>query len=132
PFSFIATAEVITENRPSTLAIPIIALTVREREDLEALDDDLTGEQAAVASALLGDDQDDIEGVFVIRDGKAHFRPVEVGITGREHFEVLTGLAEGDTVVAGPYEAVRALNDGERIRVLTDASGNAESTEESA
>ncbi|MFP4623687.1 MAG: efflux RND transporter periplasmic adaptor subunit [Gemmatimonadota bacterium] len=127
-----ATAEVITENRPSTLAIPIIALTVREREDLEALDDDLTGEQAAVASALLGDDQDDIEGVFVIRDGKAHFRPVEVGITGREHFEVLTGLAEGDTVVAGPYEAVRALNDGERIRVLTDASGNAESTEESA
>jgi HlyD family secretion protein len=113
-----ATAEIITESRPSALSIPIIALTVREREDLETLEDELSSEQEAAAAALLEDGEEDVEGVFVIRDGKAHFTPVRVGITGREHFEVLTGLAEGDTVVAGPYEAVRRLNDEDAIRVL--------------
>lgn len=113
-----ATAEVITEERPGALAIPIIALTVREREDLERLDQELSPEQQAVAAGLLGDEDSDVEGVFVIREGQAHFRPIAVGITGREHFEVLAGLAEGDSVAAGPYEAIRRLNDGDAVRVL--------------
>ena len=98
-----ATAEIITESRPSALSIPIIALTVREREDLETLVEELSSEQEAAAAALLGDDDEDVEGVFVVREGEAHFTPVRVGITGREHFEFLAGLAEGDSVVAGPY-----------------------------
>ena len=116
-----ATAEVITEQRPEALAIPIIALTVREREDLEALEDELSAEQQTAAAGLLGDDDEDVEGVFVIREGEARFQPVRVGITGREHFEVVAGLAEGDSVAAGPYEAVRRLNDGDAVRVLPDA-----------
>lgn len=126
-----ATAEVITEVRPAALAIPIIALTVREREQLEKLDVELTREQETAANALLDEERDDIEGVFVLREGKAEFRPVVVGITGREHFEVRTGLAAGDTVVAGPYEAVRGLNDGEAVRVLSDTGGSERSTGES-
>ncbi|MEJ2501920.1 MAG: efflux RND transporter periplasmic adaptor subunit [Gemmatimonadota bacterium] len=124
-----ATAEVITEQRPSVLAIPIIALTVRERDDLETLDDELTSEQEAAASALLGE-QEDVEGVFVVREGHAEFTPVQVGITGREHFEILSGLAEGDTVVAGPYEAVRQWYEGDAVRVVPDGSDN-ETTEAS-
>jgi HlyD family secretion protein len=61
-------------------------------------------EQEAAPPSLASDDED-VEGVFVIRDGKARFTVVSVGITGREHFEVTAGLAEGDSVVAGPYEA---------------------------
>ena len=119
-----ATAEIITEQRPQALAIPIIALTVRERDDVEALDSEQSEAQAAVASMV--EDQD-IEGVFVVRDGTARFVAVDVGITGREHFEVLRGLAEGDTVVAGPYEAIRGLNDGDPVRVLP-VSGDADAT----
>jgi HlyD family secretion protein len=116
------TAEVITARTTGSLAIPIIALTVRERDVLESLDSELSDDQRAAAAALLGDDDDqDIEGVFVVREGKAHFTPVRVGITGREHFEVLSGLAEGDSVVAGPYEAIRGLKAGDPIRVLSDA-----------
>lgn len=116
-----ATAEVITESRASGLSIPIIALTVREREDFETLDTDLSAEQEAAAEALLDEDDEDVEGVFVVRGGKAHFTPVRVGITGREHFEVLTGLAEGDSVVAGPYQAIRELDDGAPVHILSDA-----------
>jgi HlyD family secretion protein len=112
-----ATAEIVTGRRLAALAIPIIALTVRERKDLEELELDRSpAQEAAMATLTPGDD--DVEGVFVIRDGRAHFTLVSVGITGREHFEVVAGLAEGDSVVAGPYEAVRALNDGSLVRVL--------------
>jgi HlyD family secretion protein len=112
-----ATADIITEQRPAALAIPIIALTVRERKDLEALELERTPAQEAALPVGAGEG-DDVEGVFVIRDGKARFTVVEVGITGREHFEVLAGLAAGDSVVAGPYEAVRRLHDGAAVRVL--------------
>jgi HlyD family secretion protein len=113
-----ATAEIITSRREGALAIPIIALTVRERNDLgDDLDLDLSPAQEAALSGF-SPEGDDVEGVFVIRDGKARFTMVRVGITGREHFEVLAGLAAGDSVVAGPYEAVRRLTDGAAVRVL--------------
>jgi HlyD family secretion protein len=121
------TADVITARREHALAIPIIALTVRERKDLEASGLDRSPSQEAAMAALASDDED-VEGVFVIRDGKAHFTLVSVGITGREHFEVLAGLAEGDSVVAGPYEAVRRLNEGAALRVLPADGRNGTTT----
>jgi HlyD family secretion protein len=126
-----ATAEIVTARRPEALAIPIIALTVRERKDLEELEMDLTPAQEAAMAALTPDDED-VEGVFVIREGRARFTLVSVGITGREHFEVVAGLAEGDSVVAGPYEAVRRLSDGGLVRVLpaSDRAGTATSKPE--
>jgi HlyD family secretion protein len=122
-----ATAEIVTSRRSEAMAIPIIALTVRERKDVEALELDLTPAQEA-ALAGLGPDEDDVEGVFVIRGGKARFTMVQVGITGREHFEVLAGLTAGDSVVAGPYEAVRRLNDGDAVRVLSQEARNGTTT----
>lgn len=126
-----ATAEVITEQRPNTLAIPIIALSVRERKDLEKLDSELTPDQEAAVREVMGDEDGDIEGVFVVREGRARFTPVRVGITGREHFEVLSGLAEGDSVVAGPYEAVRSLKDGALIRALPEQGSSKDIREQS-
>ena len=126
-----ATAEIITDERPRALAIPIIALTVRERKDVEKLDAELSDEQKAALADLMDEDAQDIEGVFVVRDGTARFTPVRIGITGREHFEILNGLAAGDSVVAGPYDAVRRLNDGDRIRVLPEGDEGGPTTPES-
>jgi HlyD family secretion protein len=56
------------------------------------------------------------EGVFVVREGLATFRPVKVGIAGDEYFEVVNGLREGETIVAGTYQAIRDLKDGDRVR----------------
>jgi len=44
------------------------------------------------------------------------FRPVKVGIAGEKHFEVLSGLKEGDKIVAGTYQAIRDLKDGALVR----------------
>lgn len=118
-----ATAEIVTAVRPKALSIPIIALTVREKKDVEPLPQETPEAQAAAAD--LDTNDQDVEGVFLVRDGKATFVPVKVGITGQEHFEVLDGLAEGDTVVAGPYEAIRSLTNGKAIRITGQAGAPA-------
>jgi hypothetical protein len=75
-----------------------------------------------------GDEPREIEGVFLARGGRATFTPVEIGIAGQEYFEVTSGLNVGDTVVAGPYQRIRQLVEGDVI-VATDgdvaaAAGN--------
>lgn len=99
------TAKVVTDTRDDVLAIPIIALTVREHSSL------VTETQADGDTTTR-----DTEGVFVVESGVAFFRPVTVGIAGEEHFEVLSGLSEGDSIVAGPYQTIRDLNDSTAVR----------------
>jgi HlyD family secretion protein len=63
--------------------------------------------------------------VFVVRGGTATFVPVKVGIAGEEHFEVLSGVQAGDTVVAGPYQVIRDLKDSTRVRQQKQGEGPA-------
>src|SRR2546422_1082065 len=62
------------------------------------------------------------EGVFVVANGVAAFRPVKVGIAGDEYFEVADGLKEGETIVAGPYQSIRDLKDSARVRPMKQAA----------
>jgi HlyD family secretion protein len=103
-----ATAKIVTATRDSTLSIPIIALTVRENTPISS--------ETAPADTTKG--KKETEGVFVIQGGIAQFRPVKVGIAGEEHFEVLEGIALGDSIVAGPYQAIRDLKDSTRVRPM--------------
>ncbi|HSM37345.1 MAG TPA: efflux RND transporter periplasmic adaptor subunit [Longimicrobiales bacterium] len=117
---FSATADVVTDTRSGVLAIPIIALTVRDAEDVEALPQE--SPEAAAAAAEF-DEEDEVEGVFVVREGVARFVPVTVGIAGADQFEVVHGLEAGDSVIAGPYQAIRNLSDGDAVRVMLEGLG---------
>jgi len=111
---FSATAKVITDKRTSVLSVPIIALTVRENQALQN-GDTAVGLGKSKASKEIG--KKDVEGVFVIGpDNKVTFRPVKVGIAGEKHFEVTSGLKEGEKIVAGTYQAIRDLKDGTLVR----------------
>ena len=104
-----ATARVVTDTRKQALAIPIIALTVRENTPVTPetrRDTSQTGKKK------------DTEGVFVVVNGKATFRPVQVGIAGDEYFEVLSGVKEGEQIVGGPYQAIRDLKEGSPVRAM--------------
>jgi HlyD family secretion protein len=52
-----------------------------------------------------------------VRDNKAVFTPVEIGIAGEKYFEVLEGLKGGERVITGPFANVRELADGQEIRL---------------
>ncbi|NIM50120.1 MAG: efflux RND transporter periplasmic adaptor subunit [Gemmatimonadales bacterium] len=107
-----ATAKIVTATRDSSLSIPIIALTIREHEPIstETVPQDTAG------------GKEETEGVFVVVNGIAEFRPVKVGIAGEEYFEVLEGLVEGDSIVGGPYQTIRDLRDGTPVRPTADRS----------
>ncbi len=107
-----ASAKIITEQRFGVLSIPIIALTVREHHAMST-------ENVARDTSTT-----ETEGVFVVEAGVAHFRPVTVGITGDEHFEVLSGLVKGDSIVSGPYQTVRTMADNAAVRALPDHADN--------
>jgi HlyD family secretion protein len=110
------TARIVTETRKGTLSIPIIALTVREHQKLP----NETRPEPADTSAA--GKKKDVEGVFVVTDGLAMFRPVKVGIAGDEYFEVLDGLKAGETIVSGTYQAIRDLRDSTKVRSSTPDS----------
>jgi HlyD family secretion protein len=109
-----ATAEIVTDTRVGVVAVPIIALTVRP--DTVALAGDDEPDAAPPADSADADELNEIEGVFVVREGKVTFTKVELGIAGQEYFEALSGVQVGDTVVAGPYQAVRDLQNGDLVR----------------
>ena len=78
------------------------------------------------AELLPGQKREEVEGVFVVRDGRALFVPVKIGIAGERYFEVAGGLKEGDRVITGPFESVRNLFDGDLVQIdTTPGSGEA-------
>jgi HlyD family secretion protein len=115
-------ADIVTAQRTGVLTIPIIALTVRPREATEAVPNE--NRSAGVAAQDGATDERDEEGVYVVRDGRAQFVPVQIGIAGRGYFEVLSGLAAGDSVVAGPYETVRTLTGGRAVRAIDTSAAS--------
>jgi predicted flap endonuclease-1-like 5' DNA nuclease len=72
---------------------------------------------AAAAELEPGQTRKETEGVFVVRDGKVEFVPIQMGIAGDTYFEVVSGLKAGDEVVTGPYASVRSIGDGTAVQV---------------
>ena len=105
-----ATARIVTDTRKDALSIPIIALTVRENKPVST--------ENRPVDTTTARKKKETEGVFTVKDGVATFRAVKVGIAGDEYFEVTDGLKPGETIVAGPYQAIRDLKDGARVRAL--------------
>jgi HlyD family secretion protein len=111
---FSTTAKIITDTRKAVIAIPIIALTVREHENVKQGDQPVGLAKAPPAKEV---GKKDVEGVFVIgKDNKVSFRPVKTGIAGEKYFEVVSGLKEKEKIVGGTYQAIRELKDGSLIR----------------
>ena len=112
------TAKITTASRNSVLAVPIQALTIRRKADLEQESKSGTVQAAAPRNDTGSDSsKDEIQGVFVLRDRKAEFIPVETGISGTTDIEVTKGLKQGDEVVTGSYKVLRTLRPGTSVKV---------------
>jgi len=141
-----ATAKITTATRDKALGIPIQALTIRRQADIDAAekgnkkskakneekDQENKTKEEAVAEKSPGQAQDslasvrpaasnpdgkkEIQGVFVVQNGRARFRPVKTGITGVTDIEITDGLQEGDEIVTGSYKVLRELKHLTRVR----------------
>jgi HlyD family secretion protein len=118
-----ATAKITTGTRSAALSIPIQALTVRTQKDLQTRNEDKGSVEAAAPQkeSSKQKESNEIQGVFVIRNGKAEFVPVQTGITGTSEIEVLGGLKEGDEIVTGSYKVLRTMKAGASVKMDNSA-----------
>lgn len=109
-----ATARITTATRHAVLAIPIQALTIRQRGELSPAKAKAGAVQAAAPAA---DAKEELQGVFVVRNRDAVFVPVTTGISGTTDIEVTRGLKQGDEIVTGSYKVLRTLRNGASVKV---------------
>jgi HlyD family secretion protein len=124
---FTCTAEITTATRKDVVALPIQAATMREmvidaKGDVihaPLTDPKVKPRPGAAAQQELkpGESRKELEGVFVVKDGRAIFTPVKTGIAGEKYFEVLSGLNAGEAVIVGPFASVRELSDGAPVKI---------------
>ena len=101
-----ARAEIYTETSEETLSVPIQA--VQYDDEAETADGDT--EPATY--------------VFLARDGKALRRDVETGMSSDSEQEIVSGVAEGDRVIVGPFRTLRDLQDGDPIEERSEGDEN--------
>ena len=92
-------ADIYTQSSEETLAVPVQAV----------LYDEELGEDEKVK------DKKEQTYVFVMEDGKAVRKDVEVGISSDSDQEIISGLQQGETIISGPFRVLRNLNDGDSV-----------------
>lgn len=131
---FTATADITTATRTHVVAVPIQSATIRDvspggRGVGRATGGGRRSVTPAVAAAQPpGEPQPapepvEVEGVFVVRGERAAFVPIATGIAGDRYFEAVSGLDAGELVVTGPFDVVRALEDGDAVRIHERPAG---------
>jgi len=136
---FTATADIVTATRKNAVAVPIPAVAVREliydangqivREPRVDKKRAPAPDPAAPPAELQpGQTRKETEGVFVLKEGRAEFVPIKVGIAGDRYFEVVSGLKDGDRVITGPYNSVRSMVDGDPVKVDPKSASNGSTT----
>ena len=100
-----ATVDILTARRSQVLSVPIQAVASRAG----TASDEATGTSSTNAS-------DATLGVFLFKDGKALWTPVETGIQDTKYIEVVGELDTSNVLVTGPYDIVsRTLNSGDAL-----------------
>jgi HlyD family secretion protein len=125
-----ATAKITTASRNNVLSIPIQALAVRREDELKPVGKSTGSVQAAspVDTASNNAKKEEIQGVFVLRNKKVEFVPVETGVAGTTDIEVTKGLKEGEEIVTGSYKVLRTIKPGTSVKVDNSAPKKDESS----
>ena len=114
------TAKITVAERPNALTLPIQALVQRDIATEKELADHAGKPTSAADSSGAPVKPNLAQGVYVLAtiNGKlrANFVPVTTGVTGATDIEVLSGLKQGDEIVIGRYQILRALKSGTPVK----------------
>ncbi len=115
-----ATAKITTATRANAVTVPIQAVTVRMRRELTENDEAAkagAGSEVTVSTRDVEKGKEELQGVFVIRNGRATFVQVESGIMGSTDIEILKGVQPGDIIVTGSFSVLRTLKNNTKVRI---------------
>ena len=125
-----ADVDILTGTHEKTLAVPIQAVVIRTQSQLDRAAKSAAGthgsakaatrkdarNQVAAFEDTVGRKDPEIPGIMVVRDNVARFVPVKTGLTSETMIEVMGDVKEGETVVSGPYKALRELKPNAKVK----------------
>jgi HlyD family secretion protein len=116
-----ATAKITTAHIPNALTIPIQALVQRDPAAEKALAANNGKPAANTAGAPSTPAKPQlVQGVYLLQTDhkklRAIFVPVTTGVTGATDIQVLSGVKDGDEIVTGRYQILRALKSGTVVK----------------
>ena len=129
------TAKIQTAQKQNVMSIPIQALAERSQKELDEAKNGTSSSNVTLAasnSEASAAAKQDIQGVFLVRNGKAQFVPVQTGISGTTDIEITSGVNEGDVIVTGSYKALRTLKAGASVKIDNSAPKSDESSSSSS
>jgi HlyD family secretion protein len=115
------TAKITVAQKSNVLTIPIQALVQRD----PAIEKQLAANPGKLSTTQVSTTSDSAkpqlaQGVYILTttNGKlrVNFVPVTTGVTGATDIEVLSGLKQGDEIVTGRYQVLRALKSGTAVK----------------
>ena len=119
-----STATIFTDRRENIISIPLQSLVERDPDQLA--NEGKTGVDAKPTPTPTPDasttnkpveKKKTIKGVFLFKDKKAVFTPVETGITGDNDIEISKGLSGGEEIIIGPYRQLRTLKNNAVVKL---------------
>lgn len=122
-----ATVEIETARREGVLKAPIQAIVTRsvdkERKAEERNKAPRKSKAAKLDTASAAESTNTaeeetekrVDGVYVLREGRAAFVPVKTGISDEHSVEIESGLGAGDKLITGPYQTLRSMESGKKV-----------------
>jgi HlyD family secretion protein len=109
-----ATVDIITDTRDECLYVPIQSVVKRDPNLTKA---DIMKMKKNEGQTKMND-ENLVEGVFVVQKNEAVFVPVTTGISDDQNYEIISGLSEGDKIITGSYKVLRKLQSGDPVKVV--------------
>jgi HlyD family secretion protein len=97
--------DITTDKKEDVVVIPIQAAGKREIEE-----EDTTAQT-----------------VFVVHGDQAHLTKIIMGVSSDTETEIIKGVAEGDTIIIGPYRILSKLEDGEKVTFEVEEDSSSQS-----
>ncbi|MBT5578551.1 MAG: efflux RND transporter periplasmic adaptor subunit [Porticoccaceae bacterium] len=109
-------AEIYTNMKGDTVAVPIQAVVFEdETEDSVNLDTEQDEDSVSVGASSVAVSK---SFVFIMVDGLAVKREVELGISNDQLQEIISGLEVGEQVITGPARILSKLKEGSTVKEI--------------
>ena len=117
-----ASVEILTNRKENIATVPLSSVTTREigaasaeGEKKEEDGTNATNSNEALEAKKRKDNTKEV--VFVMEKGKAKMIQVKTGISDFENIEIVSGLKDGQEIIAGPYATVaKKLKEGDLVK----------------
>jgi HlyD family secretion protein len=113
-----ASVEVQTEIVRDIISVPIEAVTIRNKSELDSTNTSNKKKVQAKAGEIKKEEEAEV--VFVCVNNKVEIKQVKTGIQDDKFIQIVSGINEHDEVIIGPYSAIsKSLKAGDKVQKVS-------------